>query len=223
MLGVARTDFPKSLNKFQAKFSDEASRWRYLIACRWPEIPVSTLQRVSRIPAQRRYLWQCKACGYQTSVTAGTVLHRRTPLREGFWAADRVTTHTPGLSALPAAPIGPAALRDGLNDAAEPPPCMVRPARESLRDQVEVDETSVGNQEGLRRGRELGDRALVSGGVEVLGRASGRIRLRGVLPDASAHVLCGFITSNVDPGTLVLSYGWQGYAPLFGLGYHIGR
>jgi len=218
---VARPDFPKSLSEFQAKFSDEASCWRYLIACRWPEgYRCPRCSGGAAFELQRRCLWQCKACGYQTSVTAGTVLHRtRTPLREWFWAAYLMTTHTPGLSALQLQ--RQLALRryetawmmlQKLRRA------MVRPDRESLRDQVEVDETYVGNQEGLRGGRELGDRALVVGAVEIRGRASGRIRLQ-VVPNASAHALCGFVTSNVEPGTLVLSDGWQGYAPLFGLGY----
>jgi hypothetical protein len=45
----------------------------------------------------RRY----KACRYDTSVTAGTVLHRtRTPLTQWFCAAYLMTTHTPGMSAL---------------------------------------------------------------------------------------------------------------------------
>ncbi len=36
----------------------------------------------------QRRLWQCKACGRQVSVTAGTVLHRtRVPLTVWFWAA----------------------------------------------------------------------------------------------------------------------------------------
>ena len=49
----------------------------------------------------RRLLWQCKACGLQTSVTAGTVMHKtRTPLVLWFWAAYLVATHTPGISAV---------------------------------------------------------------------------------------------------------------------------
>jgi hypothetical protein len=39
------------------------------------------------------------ACGQQTSVTAGTILHRtHFPLREWFGAAYLVATHTPGMS-----------------------------------------------------------------------------------------------------------------------------
>src|SRR4029450_8757658 len=48
-----------------------------------------------------RGVLQCRSCRHQTSVTAGTVLHRaRGPLRSGFSAAYLVTTHTPGFSAV---------------------------------------------------------------------------------------------------------------------------
>ena len=70
----------------------------------------------------------------------------------------------------------------------------------------------------FRGGRELGDRALVVGAVEVRGRASGRVRLQ-VVPDASGLSLTGFVRTNVEPGTTVITDGWQGYAPLSGMGY----
>jgi transposase-like protein len=218
---VARPDFPRSLREFQGRFPDEASCWRYLIACRWPDgYRCPHCGEDAAFELQRRRLWQCKACDHQTSVTAGTVLHRtRTPLREWFWAAYLVATHTPGLSALQLQ--RQLALRryeTAWTMLHKLRRAMVRPARESLREQVEVDETYVGNQEGLRGGRELGERALVVGAVEIRGRAWGRIRLQ-VVPNASAHSLCGFVTSNVETGTLVLSDGWQGYAPLSSLGY----
>jgi transposase-like protein len=95
---------------------------------------------------------------------------------------------------------------------------MRRPQRETLRDKVEVDETFIGNQEGLRGGREIGDRALVVGAVEVRGRASGRIRLE-VVRDSSAASLSGFVKRNVERGTIVLSDGWKGYTPLSEMGY----
>jgi transposase-like protein len=83
---------------------------------------------------------------------------------------------------------------------------------------VEVDETYLGNQDGLRGGRELGDRALVVAAVEVRGRVSGRVRLQ-MVPDASGPSLTGFVTTNVEPGATVITDGWQGYAPLSRLGY----
>ncbi len=82
-----------------------------------------------------------------------------------------------------------------------------------------MDESYVGGPEaGLRGGRELRDKALVVAAVEVRGAASGRVRLQ-VVPDASGRSLTGFIRANVDPGTIVITDGWQGYAPLTGLGY----
>ena len=95
---------------------------------------------------------------------------------------------------------------------------MRRPGRERLRGTVEVDETYIGNQEGLRGGRQLGDRALVVGAVEVRGRTSGRVRLQ-VVPDASGSSLTGFVHTNVELGTIVITDGWQGYAPLSRMGY----
>lgn len=95
---------------------------------------------------------------------------------------------------------------------------MRRPQREALLDKVEVDETFIGNQEGLRGGREIGDRALVVGAVELRGRAYGRIRLE-VVADSSAASLSGFVRRNVERGTIVISDGWKGYLPLSEMGY----
>jgi len=48
---------------------------------------------------QRR--WRCVACGYQVSLTAGTILHNtKLPLRVWFWAAYLMTTDKRGISAL---------------------------------------------------------------------------------------------------------------------------
>ena len=84
-----------------------------------------------------RGLWQCKWCGRQTSVTAGTVLHRtRLPLTVWFWAAYLVSTHTPGLSVQLQRQLGLSyesawALLHKLRRA------VVNPEREPLQDKVE--------------------------------------------------------------------------------------
>ena len=216
-----RPSFPRTLAEFQARFADEGACHAYLAASRWPDgyrCPRCGHALAFELP--RRRLWQCKACGYQTSVTAGSVLHRtRTSLREWFWAAYLVTTHTPGMSALQLQrQLGIARYETAWTMLHKLRRAMLRPQREPLRGRVEVDETYIGNQEGLRGGRQLGDRALVLGAVEVRGRASGRVRLQ-VVPDASGPSLTGFVKANVEPGTTVISDGWQGYAPLSGMGY----
>ena len=145
-------------------------------------------------------LWQCKSCGRQTSPTAGTVLHRtRLPLTVWFWATYLVTPHTPGLSAVQLQrQLGISyetawALLHKLRRA------MVRPDREALKAKVEVDEPYLGGPEaGLKGGRQLLEKALIVGAVEVRGKAAGRVRLQ-VVPDASAPSLTGFVRGTSSP------------------------
>jgi transposase-like protein len=48
-----------------------------------------------------RRLDECRACGYQGSVTAGTIFHKaRVPLRDWFWAIYRMSQGKKGISAL---------------------------------------------------------------------------------------------------------------------------
>lgn len=168
-----------------------------------------------------RRCWECASCRRQVSLTAGTILHNtKVPLTQWFWAAYLVTTHTPGLSALQLErQLGIGRYETAWMMLQKLRRAMVHPNRELLHDKVEVDETYVGGPEaGLRGGRELHDKALVVGAVEVRGTASGRIRLQ-VVPDASGPSLTGFVKVNVEPRAIVVSDGWQGYAPLSEMGY----
>jgi len=218
---VSRPDFPKSLKEFQVRFRDDDACRKYLAACRWPEgFRCGRCGQGAAFELPQRRLWQCKACGRQTSLTAGSVLHRtRLPLTVWFWATYLVTTHTPGLSAVQLQrQLGLSyetawALLHKLRRA------MVNPEREALKDKVEVDEMYLGGPEaGLKGGRQLLEKALVVGAVEVRGKAAGRVRLQAV-PDASARSLTGFVKRTVALGTLILTDGWGAYAPLPDMGY----
>ncbi len=219
---MPRPDFPRSLREFQRRFADEEACRQYLAASRWPDgfrCPRCGFGDALKLPG--RLLSRCRKCARDTSVTAGTVLHRtRIPLTQWFWAAYLVTTHTPGLSALQLQrQLGISRYETAWMILHKLRRTMVRPDRELLHEKVEVDETYVGGSEaGLRGGRELRDKSLVVGAVEVRGRASGRIRLR-VVPDASGPSLSGFVKANVEQGAIVVTDGWQGYAPLSGMGY----
>ena len=100
--GVPRPDFPRSILEYQQRFGDEDACRAYLFASRWPagfSCPRCGGARAGEQPKRR--LWECRACGHQTSVTAATVMHgTRTPLRVWFWAAYLVATHHPGISAV---------------------------------------------------------------------------------------------------------------------------
>jgi len=68
---------PRSALEFAKLFPDNESCIEYLARWRWPDgfrCPRCEGDRATRLPT--RPLWECRSCGHQTSVTAGTALHR---------------------------------------------------------------------------------------------------------------------------------------------------
>lgn len=215
---MPRPDFPHTLSEFQARFATEDDCRRYLLECRWPDgyrCPRCGHTQAHELNTRR--LLQCRSCRHQASVTAGTVMHRaRLPLHLWFWAAYLVTTHTPGFSALQLQrQLGLNRYETAWTMLQKLRRAMVRPERDRLAGTVEVDETYVGGTEkGLRGGRQRdSNKSIVVGAVEVRGRGSGRIRL-AVVADVSAESLVPFVEASVEPGSTLLTDGWQGYAPL---------
>jgi len=90
---------------------------------------------------------------------------------------------------------------------------MVRPGRDRLAGQVEVDETFVGGVEAGRTGREMGSKALVAIAAQVQGAGIGRVRMARIA-DASSKTLLSFVKEVVEPGALVVTDGWPGYEGL---------
>jgi transposase-like protein len=219
---VPRPDFPSSIVEFQRRFADEAACRAYLFASRWPDGFRCRRCGGGEVGVeQRRSLWQCKRCGRQTSVTAGTVMHKtRTPLTLWFWAAYLVATHTPGISALQLQrQLGISRYETAWMILHKLRRAMVAPEREPLGREVEVDETLVGGRHSERRGgRQRDGKALVGVAVEVRGAGSGRLRL-SVLPDASGDALGAFVADTVAPGAIVHTDGWSGYQGLSDAGY----
>ena len=89
---------------------------------------------------------------------------------------------------------------------------MVRPDRDRLSGEVEVDETFLGGRDSDIDGRAT-DRSLIVIAAEVRGAGIGRVRMAPV-PDASAESLIPFVRNAVREGTIVHSDGWTGYLPL---------
>lgn len=87
---------------FQRRFGNEKACRKRLFELRWPEgfrCPRCGCHEAYHL--ENRSLFQCVECKFQTSLTAGTVMHRtRTPLVKWFWAIYLVATDKRGLSAL---------------------------------------------------------------------------------------------------------------------------
>jgi len=219
---VVRPDFPRSIIEFQRWFPDDEACRDYLISSRWSEgFRCPRCDEQVAVLLAKRLLWQCSACRYQVSLTAGTVLHgTRTPLHLWFWAAYLMSTGTPGISAVQLQrQLGIKRYETAWMMLHKLRRAMVNPERTPLTGPVEVDECFVGGLEhGLRGGRQRGTKALVVVAVEVRGAGSGRLRMQ-VINDASADTLCRFVLDAVAPGANVHTDGWPSYRRLIKLGY----
>ena len=92
----------RTLAEFQKEFPDESRCATFLFARRWPKgfvCPTCGKGRAVALKSRPR-LFECLDCGRQTSLTAGTVMHRsKLPLTTWFWAAHVMATHSNGMSA----------------------------------------------------------------------------------------------------------------------------
>ena len=176
--------------------------------------------------ARRR--WQCVACRYQVSVTAGTVLHNtKQPLTTWFWAAYLVTTDKRGLSALLLQrQLGLRRYETAWMMLHKLRRAMVNPARELLHGEIEIDEAWIGGpQPGLRGSRQLKGRraALAVVAVERRGKASGRVRME-VIPDFSGPTMVAFARRHIAPGATIYTDQMAGFTGLSRAGYrHVAR
>jgi transposase-like protein len=172
--------------------------------------------------------WQCVACRYQVSLTAGTILHNtKTPLTIWFWAAYLTVTDTRGMSALLLQrQLGLRRYETAWMLLHKLRRAMVNAAREPLHGDVEIDETWIGGpQAGLRGSRQLKGRraALVLVAVEKRGMKSGRVRM-AVIPDFKATTLTTFIKQHVTPGSTIYTDGLKQFTGLPVAGFkHVAR
>jgi transposase-like protein len=210
-------DYPRTVPEFEARFATEDACRVYLSRLRWPD---GFRCRCGEAKAwwTARGLWQCAACGAQTSVTAGTVFQdTRKPLRLWFHAMWWVTGQKTGASALGLQRLlGLGSYETGWTWLHKLRRAMVRPGRDRLSGRVEVDESFVGG--GGAQGRSTATKALIVIAAEEVGQGIGRIRLRRI-PDGSADSLLTFVRETIEPGSLVHTDGWHGYDGLKTAGY----
>jgi transposase-like protein len=220
---------PASLREFARRFASEADCEAFLFAVRYPEgfvCPRCGVERGWSLDGHR--LIECPN-GHKVSLTAGTILHRtRQSLLTWFHGAYLISTLTPGISAVQfQRQLGLRRYETAFEMLHKIRSVLVAPDRDLLHGEIEVDETFVGGKDRDRDGRG-GDKVLVAGAVEIkvvteaeaglTHTRSGRIRLRAVA-DASANSLAGFVETEVEPGAIVHTDGWDGYRRLHRSGY----
>src|ERR1022692_1105602 len=217
-------DYPRPLAELESRFSREQACREYLFRLRWPEgFRYSRCDDAKAWPL-RSGLWQGSRCGYQISVTAGTIFQdTRTPLTVWFRAMWWVTSQKNGVSALGLQRVlGLGGYLTAWSWLHKLRRAMVRPGRERLSGEVEVDETYVGGLAEGPRGRGSQKKALVAIAAQKDGKGIGRIRLARIA-NASTESLRAFVEASLAPGTQVVTDGWEAYAglPQWGYGHSV--
>ena len=205
----------RTLAEFEQRFATEGACRAYLARLRWPTGFCCPQCTTSGSWTTTRCLLMCRRCGYQASVTAGTIFHRtRLPLQDWFRAMWWMTGQKHQLSALGLQRLlGFGSYRTAWLWLQKLRRAMVLPDWDRLGGEVEVDEIHMGNVEAGGGRWHLESKALVAIAAQIDGKGIGRIRLRRI-PAASPSQLVAFVKHMVEPGSVVITDGWKGYAGL---------
>lgn len=213
-------DYPRTVLELQDWFPTDAACFEYLARLRWPDGFVcprcGAADRAWRMASR---LWMCRACGRQTSVTAGTIFDKtRSPLRAWFSAVWYITSQKTGASAQGLQRVlGLGSYETAWAWMHKFRRAMVVPGRDLLHGTVELDETFVGGVSRGRPGRASGKIGVMVAAEMAGARRLGRIRLEPS-PGQSLQ-LVGFAQRVIEPGSLVRTDGATELPRLAGLGY----
>jgi len=217
-------EYPMTFDEFTKRFATDEQCRDYLFRLRFPEGFICPKCHNSKAWEIGKTLFECSACGHQTSVIAGTIFQdTRTPLKTWFTAIWWITTQKNGASAKGLQQVlGLKKYETAWVWLHKIRKAMVFPNRIKLKGVVEVDETYIGSEEkDNKRGRGTENKVLVAIAIELGSeneRKLGRVRM-SVIPDASGSSLKAFVTNNVDKGGTVITDGWAGYSFLMSEGY----
>lgn len=219
---VLGKDYPRTWSQFLDWFATEEACLAYLERLRWPTGFVCPHCGTAAHPGRAsRSRLICRACRHQSSVTAGTIFDKtRTPLRIWLGAAWYVTNQKQGVSALGLQRVlGLNSYQTAWTMLHRLRRAMVRPGREQLKGNVEVDETYIAiTERGKRRSRagrkSHTTKTLVACAVEIVDpKGFGRIRLRRIRMDSERYLL-PFVREVVAPGSMVHTDGSPAYRSL---------
>lgn len=213
-------DYPKTIVELRDWFATEDSCRDYLVRLRWPDGVRCPDCAATEVWPMKAPFYRCARCGYDFTVTAGTLFaDTHKPLRMWFEAIWHVTNQKSGGSALGVQRVlGLGSYRTAWNWLHKLRRAMIRPGRDRLAGVVEVDETFIGGPQPGKRGRGAAGKSLVLIMAQADSRKIGRIRLARIA-NASAATLERAVRQAVEPGASVQTDGWPGYSGLKAEGY----
>lgn len=204
-----------SLIEFQNKFSTEEDCQQHLFRMRWPrgyQCPRCDHDQAYFLGP--RHLYQCKSCGYQSSLTAGTIFHKtRTALRKWFWMIFLMSRQKSGISMLSLKRmleiksyktvwVMGHKIRKAMAD---------RDANYKLAGLVEMDDSYFGAPKSGKRGRGAAGKAKVVVAVENTEDKPGFAKMYQV-KKVSKDEINKKVKTHLHQGCIVRTDGWRAYA-----------
>lgn len=195
------------MDKFQ---TDDQCR-KALENIRWPHgIHCARCGSVEVLPLPKQKRFECKGCGYQFSVTSGTIMHdSHLPLRKWFIAIYLMCESKKGISANQ--------IKRTLGINYRTAWYLCHRIREAMGNEpfegptligiVEVDETLIGGKTKGKGRAYKGNKTWVAGAIQ----RGGKVRIERI-PDTKRETLHGFIKRAVkDEAEAIYTDEWKAY------------
>ncbi len=220
-------DYPSTWVQFLDWFHSEQACRDYLEKLRWPDgLICPKCGALAQVARNSRGRLICPSCRHQTTATAGTIFDKtRTELRVWFAAIWTITSQKHGISALGLQRVlGLGSYETAWTMLHRLRRAMVRPDRDLLHGEVEVDETYLALTDRITpivaAGRKSNTaKALVVIAVEMLQpKGFGRIRIRQIDHGDHEHLM-PFVRESIRPGAVIHSDGSPAYRKLDDIGY----
>lgn len=213
-------DYPKTLAQLEKRFGTEEACRDYLYKLRWQDGFICPKCKNSKEWSMNNGLVLCSSCRRQISVMQGTVFQdSHLPLLTWFRAMWHICVQKNGISALGLQrALGLGSYRTAWMCLHKLRQAMVRPGREKLSGEIEVDETYLGGEKSGKRGRGAEGKSIVLIAAERDRMNIGRIRL-SYIPDVSNKTLDFAIQEIISDNSLIITDGWSGYNELEKLHY----
>ena len=203
--------YPASMSDLMSRFFNEQSCKEYLAKLKWPKGFVCPKCSGNKHWETKRDLKICSQCQYQQSLFAGTIFQgSRMPLKIWFQAIWWITSQKNGASTLRLQrALGLNRYETAWWMSHKLRVAMVRPYRDQLSGEVEVDEAYFGG---------VGNKHLVGVAAEVRGSRTGRIRMQKI-KDRSGPILQSFVERHIAPDSTIVTDGLKSYCGVEEKGY----
>jgi len=215
---------PISFFEFVQRYNSEEKRRDHLFNLRRPEgFSCPKCSNEGYYPIKRGHRYQCTACRYQASVTAGTVMDKsHIPLVKWFWAIHMVSTDKRGCSAT--------VLMNKLGLGYKSAWYLLKRLQTAMMEEewnhmlsgiIEVDDAFFGtaDDEGGKRGRGT-SKAQVVVGLSLNGKGHPQYLKMSVVNDLTAETVGSFAALNIDSGSTISTDAYSSYKQLSNFGYN---